>query len=566
MRITRRGLLRSGAVAGVGAGVAGSTPQADALTQAARHTTMKRTLLKRGGGGYARLVRGAGERHVLRLDLGVKPRRGRHRRRRGLLAFVQLSDIHVLDAQSPLRVEYMDRQDDDPQVSTGIFGSAYRPHEMLTAQIADAMVRRINRVRRGPVTGRRLALAIQTGDNSDNSQLNEVRWNIDVLDGSTVRPDSGDLTAYEGVADGDPTYYDTHYWHPHGTPPGKADDIPRRERGFPTVPGLLDAARRPFKAVGLAMPWYTALGNHDGLVQGNFPTKTLQLNGVAVGELKLMSTPAGVTVADVIAAMSTGNLPSLLQSLDGTPSVRRVTADPQRRLLDRAQLVAEHFTTTGAPRGHGFTARNRTDGTAYYWFDKGPVRFVALDTVNPNGYANGSLDSAQFAWLRDLLGRSRDKVVIVFSHHTSETMDNPLVATGQDPDSRVLGPEVLALLLEHPTVVAWVNGHSHRNRVWARPRPGGGGLWEINTAAHIDWPLQSRIIEVADNRDGTLSLFTTVVDHAGPRRWSGKLATSRQLASLARELAANDWHNPGDSARGERTDRNVELVVRNPLR
>jgi hypothetical protein len=143
-------------------------------------------------------------------------------------------------------------------------------------------------------------------------------------------------------------------------------------------------------------------------------------------------------------------------------------------------------------------------------------------------------------------------------------MDNPLVGTGQDPESRVLGPEVLALLLEHPSVVAWVNGHSHQNRVWARKRPGGGGLWEINTAAHVDWPLQSRIIEVADNRDGTLSLFTTVVDHAGTGRWGGRLDTTRQLASLARELAANDWHHPGDSARGQRTDRNVELVVRDP--
>jgi metallophosphoesterase (TIGR03767 family) len=193
------------------------------------------------------------------------------------------------------------------------------------------------------------------------------------------------------------------------------------------------------------------------------------------------------------------------------------------------------------------------------------VRFIALDTVNPNGYANGSLDSTQFAWLGDLLGRSADRVVIVFSHHTSQTMDNPFVGTGQDPDRRVLGPEVLALLLRHPSVVAWVNGHSHQNRIWPRARPGGGGLWEINTAAHIDWPLQSRVVEVADNRDGTLSLFTTVVDHAGTRRWGGRLDTTRQLASLARELAANDWHHPGDSSRGERQDRNVELVVRNPL-
>ena len=567
MRITRRGLLRTGAVAGVGATVVGTAePAAEALTPAARRTTMKRTLLKGkpGAGGYLRLVRGAGERHLLRIDLGVKPRRGRQRRRRGLLAFAQLSDVHVVDAQSPGRVEYTDRYDDDPATATGIFTAAYRPHEMLTGHVADAMVRRINRIARGPVTGRRLAMTIQTGDNSDNSQFNEVRWNIDVLDGRTVRMDSGDLTTYEGVADGDPTYYDTHYWHPHGTPAGHVDDIPRAQRGFPTVPGLLDAARRPFKAAGLQMPWYTAFGNHDGLAQGNFPPDTLQLNTIATGPLKLVNLPAGMSPADFIATVTSGNLAALITSLALTPSVRTVTADPDRRFLSHAEMVEEHFRTTGSPKGHGFTSKNRADGTAYYTFDQGKVRFIALNTVNPNGYADGSLDADQFAWLGDLLDRSKSRIVVVFSHHTSETMTNPLVATGGDEQPRVLGDEVLALLLDHPAVVAWINGHSHQNRVWARPRAGGGGLWEINTAAHIDWPSQSRIIEIADNKDGTLSIFSTLVDHGGTRRWGGKLGTTRQLASLARELSANDWHYTGSGRRGERKDRNVELVVKDP--
>ena len=43
------------------------------------------------------------------------------------------------------------------------------------------------------------------------------------------------------------------------------NDNYRAEHGFPTIPSLLDAARRPFSAVGLKLPWYTCFGNHDGL-------------------------------------------------------------------------------------------------------------------------------------------------------------------------------------------------------------------------------------------------------------------------------------------------------------
>jgi metallophosphoesterase (TIGR03767 family) len=528
---------------------------------------MHRTLVRgrTNAKGYARLAFGPGESHRLRVDLGATPKPGRRRRRRGLLAFVQLSDVHIIDAQSPARVEYTDRNDDAAEASSGVFTSAYRPQEMLTGHVADAMVRRINTIRRGPITGRPLAFAVQTGDNSDNSQFNEIRWNIDILDGGTVRVDSGDLTRFEGVADDDPTYYDTHYWHPHGTPAGKTDDIPRRLRGFPVVPGLLDAARAPFRARGLRMPWYTAFGNHDGLAQGNFPPETMMLDAVATGDLKLISPPAGVSPADLATLFTSGDFAGYLSSLEGTPSVRTVTPDPDRRLLDHAALVEEHFTTTGRPVGHGFTEQNRAEGTAYYTFDRGPVRFVVLNTVNPNGYADGSLDSAQFAWLEGVLAEAGQQLVIVCSHHTSTSMDNVFVATGGDPDPRVRGAEVLDALLAHDNVIAWINGHSHVNRINPRLREGGGGLWEINTAAHIDWPCQSRIIEILDNRDGTLSICTTVVDHAGKRRPAlRKRLTPHRLASLARELAANDWHHPGDSARGQRTDRNTELVIAAP--
>ena len=475
---------------------------------------------------------------------------------------MQLSDVHIVDVQSPLRVEWTDRFDDPGPTVTGVFSSAYRPQEMLSGHIADAMVRRVNGIGSGPVTGRPIALAIQTGDNSDNSQYNEVRWNIDLLDGGRVRVDSGDLTRFEGVADDDPTWYDRAYWHPHGAPAGRLRDVPGARYGFPVVRGLLDAARRPFRAAGLAMPWYAVFGNHDGLVQGNFPAETLPLNAIATGPLKVISPPAGLSGAEVLESLSGGDLAGVINSLALTPGARPVTPDDDRRLLGRSAIVEEHFRTSGAPVGHGFTAGNRRDGTAYYYLDRGRCRFVVLDTVNPNGYANGSIDRTQFAWLERVLDRSDGRVVMVFSHHTSATMDNPFVGTGGDPEPRVMGEEVLALLLAHWRVVAWVNGHTHRNAITAHKRAAGGGLWEINTASHIDWPQQSRIIELTDNDDGTLSIFTTMVDHAARLRHDGSLGGSVPLAALARELAANDWHDRTDRGLGRRTDRNTELLVR----
>jgi metallophosphoesterase (TIGR03767 family) len=565
MKLTRRDLFRAAGAVGGAAALGGLAAEAVAGVAGGR-TTLTVTLHKgpAGEGGYRPIVRADGEPHVVRTDLGARALRGRGARRKPLLAFAQLSDVHIVDAQSPMRVEYVDRYDDrdepgDP--TPGLFGSAYRPQEVLTAHIAEAMVREINRIGAGPVTGKPLAFAIQTGDNSDNSQYNELRWNIDTLDGGEVRADSGDLTRYEGVMDGDPTYYDTHYWHPDGTPEGKQDDQPRSKYGFPEVPGLLDAARRPFRAAGLGIPWYTALGNHDPLSQGNFPS-TMQLNTVAVGPLKMISPPTGVSQADVLDALR-GNYADFVAAFAATPHVRQVTPDPDRRLLHRAEIVEEHFTTTGTPVGHGFTETNRADGTAYYTFDRGLLRFMVLDTVNPNGEANGSLDQTQFAWLQGQLQASAGRLVVIASHHTASTMDNPIVGTGGDFEDRVLGDEVVAELLRHDNVIAWVNGHTHTNNVWAHERQGGGGFWEINTASHIDWPQQSRLIEVADNRDGTLSIFATMVDHAAPPSYTGGDGPIA-LAALARELAANDWQERDVNRRGSRKDRNVELLVRAP--
>lgn len=583
--LSRRQLLRSAGAAALAATAAASGAVSSAATAASsaassgsaalgrvvrRGTTLASTIRKGAPGalGYVELEAAPGEPHRLRKLAGAKARAKRARTRKGVLAFAQLSDVHITDAQSPLRVEWVDRWDDADAVGgpTGQLASSYRAHEMLAAHIADSMVRQINSIGKGPVTGKPLAVAVQTGDNSDNSQFNEIRWNIDVLDGGEVRVDSGDPEKWEGVHDLDPEHYDVHYWHPDGAPAGAEPDRPHARWGFPDAPGLLDAARRPFEAAGLKMPWLSVFGNHDGLVQGNFLQEVAGLNEFATGDKKAVLPPEGIEKREVLTALvARGEAVSrLLQKIAAAPNTRTVTPDADRRLISRTEVVAEHFTTTGLPKGHGFTQANLEQGTAYYAYTRGKVRFVALDTVNTvNGGQHGFIDADQLSWLRATLKQAKKdkKYVVVCSHHPlSSFPDKELAATLE------------RILLANPVVVAWVNGHTHTNHVWAHPKTTeegknkGRGYWEINTASHIDWPQQSRLIEIADNKDGTLSIFTTMVDHGGPVEPGTELADTHALASLGRELAANDWHEKAEDRRGKLMDRNVELLLKNPLR
>ena len=543
-------------------------------------TTLDRTLLRGqpGAGGYRPIVTGPGEPHLVRDDLlGSRPTRAGHRR--PILAMGQLTDMHIMDAQSPARVEFLDRFNDPDSPFAGVlpFESSYRTQDMLTAQVAEAMVQAMNAVRHGPVSGLPLAFTIATGDNVDNTQYNELRWQIDVLDGARVRPDSGDLRKYEGVAD--LVDYDVRYWHPEGTPPGASDDLPRARFGFPTLPGLLDAARRPFHATGLHTPWLTAFGNHDGLVQGNLPSSAV-VAAIATGQVKISNLPPGTDIIKLALGLLSGD-PAALQTLFAGPA-RIVTADAARRPLSRVETIAEHFHTSGHPHGHGYRRWNLHTGNAYYAFDHGPARCLVLDTVNPFGGSEGSIDAAQLTWLTNELtagsrhyldadgnvvrGGKHDRLFALFSHHTVGTMTNTAGV------GRVLGAQLRDLLLRFPNVVLWVNGHTHRNTVTPYRRASGppGGFWEVNTAAHVDWPQQCRVVEIVDNRNGTLSVFGTLLDHAAPRHYGSRPRDPLVLASLSRELGANDWQNAAptateDGRRGAVEDRNVELLLPAPF-
>src|SRR5439155_2202258 len=93
---------------------------------------------------------------------------------------------------------------------------------------------------------------------------------------------------------------------------------------------------------------------------------------------------------------------------------------------------------------------------------------------------------------------------------------------------------------------------------------------EVTTASHIDFPYQSRIIELGEG-GGVLSIFTTMVDIDAPLDFRGlDINSPATLAALSREVAANDLQQRGDPEKqpdkfGQPVDRNTQLLLPCPI-
>jgi 3',5'-cyclic AMP phosphodiesterase CpdA len=478
----RRALLVLALVALAGCGSGPAAPVArDGSTLAA-------TWRDPDGDGF--LARAPGEPLRDRTDLAGTAKPGRT-----LATLAVITDAHVRDEESPARVPFLDRLG-------GPFSSTFRPQEALSSQVLDAAVRSVNAARPDAV--------LVTGDLIDNAQANELALARSVLDGGIARPDSG-APGYQGVqeaSDPDPAYY-------------RPDVDPPRHRG------MLDAAQRPFRAVGLRAPWYPVPGNHDLLLAGEIARRP-STEAVAVGDRRLVQPDAGLDVPRSENALTPQLVDSVLSG--GLPGrTVQIAPDPARRELAPAEAIAG----LRAASGHGGSGPRMDQA-----FDAGSdVRVIVLDTVRRDVGSSGVLAPDQVEWLRGRLAAAGTRRVVVVSHQPLTSVDG--------------GQAALALLDADPHVVAALNGDTHHNRVIAR-HTAAGGYWLIQTAALADYPQQARVVRIREAAGGGTVVETWMLDTAPD-----------PLADTARELAYLDAQGgrPQGEA-GTRLDRNVRLFLR----
>lgn len=600
----------------------------DAAPEPCGTTTLEGRIADPDGDGTLECIDGEG--YTVREDLAAA-QSGREDRRTPLLSFFTIADVQLPDEESPLRAEWADKCGDTPT------SGAFRPHESLVAQMMNAHVVAANRIAGdgSPALGTDFAFTMALGDMADNQHRNEIRWIIDIMDGGMlVDPDSG-ADGYDGVQGNDPDGAGD-----LELPPAAVGAVPPTHADHPNNEDqpLLYLANEPFVARGLEnpdgspVPWYSVQGNHDAKVQGTVKDDTPGwrefARGYAVG---------GVKVTDLNperqqeACEGGYQDPAFYQDLFGDAAtdptlvggVKAVPPDPDRILVNKQQWIDAHGDTTGLPEGHGFLPQDvpaqglgapemcpddyddpftrracysfvRTDPTG----EAPPIKVIALDTNPAEGAEQGNIDPAQWSWLTEELAEAStsfygpdgtpvdnpgatDHLIVVVTHHTMTTLNNRETSNLPGSDARH-GDDLEELLLRFPNVIMHTNGHTHQNKIWPHADDERDtAYWEVNTSAVTDWPHQSRTIELADNDDGTLSIFATIFDaavHPDARSidWSAHDHTHETehghdhdvnedwLAAAGLEEAFNDPQQNTPDAIGAAEDRNVELLLAHP--
>jgi metallophosphoesterase (TIGR03768 family) len=483
--------------------------------------------------GYGTWHYGPGMPHEKRLDLmpaSYDAASAGHAAR--LLNFFAITDIHISDKESPCQAIYYGYK--------GGISSGYSPVMLYTTHVLDAAVQTVNALHKtNPFD-----FGISLGDTCNDTQYNELRWYIDVLDGKNINPDSG------------------------------VKDDP--------VPGPHNDYQDAYKAVGLdtTIPWYQALGNHDHFYIGSVPVNDYLRQTYTGDEIVRLGTfqqlfydPDGVNKRDysmgaIDGRTVYGDIYGAGTSMDFPTPVKALAADTNRRSLTRNEWIAEFFNSSSSPAGHGFPREAIETGFACYTFEPKadvPLRVIVLDDTQRaddvffQGYGHGSLDAERYAWLMAQLekGQADGKLMIIAAHipigvRPAEALD------GWWAKACVTEQELFATLHSYPNLILWIAGHRHVNTVTAFPSPDPArpelGFWQVETSSLRDYPQQFRMFEIVRNSDDTVSILTTDVDPAVAD--GSPAATSRAYSVAAQQLFRNEL-DPAPNG-----SYNAELVIR----
>ncbi len=408
------------------------------------------------------------------------------------VAFIShVSDLQLSDDESPVRVMKFD----NPTAP-----GAARPAEASIGLATSAMHRTLATITKS----RPFDFEIVTGDCIDSSQENEIGWFVDLMNGKKgLHLDSGD------------------------------DDDP--------VIGPGNDPKDPFDPHPTPSPWYFVFGNHDVEIQGTsiFDEGTKQV--------------------------ATGSQPTAGGTRDyrrkGAPITREeVPADPKRRPITRGEIIQalQGGDALPGPTGHGFAGVAVSGPPANYVVDPipgAPIRLVQLDTNDPFGGSDGLVYQKTIdEFLEPTLAKAdaEGKLVILASHHATTNIDPGKGLDSTPVPGAVTGKQVEDAVAKHPSVVLWLVGHNHVNRVRAVAGPSSDapGYYEVMTDAIADWPSQTRAIEIVAVPDGTLAMFLTMIN------FEAKTCLEQRYRTWTLIDVTSGWSHDGS---GKPEDRNVEL-------